>query len=882
MIYQFGATTHPTLSEAGGKALSLMRMAQAGLPVPLGFTLAVTFFEPWIAKLQTMPEWDSVQTALCNGDDLTAVTSALKAACTELPFTPEQEEQLTNALGALPDDTRFAVRSSSPEEDLAGASFAGGYTTTLGVTAATLLDAVRCSFASAFDERVFVYKQQHGFPVDQPRIAVIVQQQIDADCAGVGFSLNPLNNDYDEAVIDANWGLGESVVAGMVTPDHVVVDKVSKTIIEKRLGEKETSVYLADNGIAKRKSSQSHEFAITDKQALTITVVLSFLETLYQNPIDIEWAYAEGKLYLLQARPITAYIPLPPEMLTKPGERRIVYLDPSLTEGMTTNRPMMPLTLDWFFGLMRIVATPFIGPVEIRADGNPTTSLLFGAGGRIYINASQLLTIYSLKQNAQKQDVAQMDALFVQLLANLDEERYRAVTRIEALRWESLLRRLPIALWHICHLIGQTIISVLWPEHFLRRYKLVIDKTVRDLKQPHKSNLSLREFTIKLATDLAPIFETMVFPALMPYMYYLEHLEKLFGDGSEENNQLLDTMKMGFAGNEAVDIGIRLYHMAKMLPPADFAKLDHLVARLEKRELPADFLAAWDEFVDLYGLRGPGESELANSRYGDDPRLTLEQMSYMAESDFNPEAMQQLRITKRQNAYQQARQKLTGRKRRRLEHAYKILDLFGPTRDTPKYLWVLDNGAVRRRALQEGEMFVTQGRLDEPEDIFWLTLDEIDAANADPSFDLRQVRDAKKPFYQKLDHVIAFPHIIDSRGRIGHVEKPEVAPNLLSGLGISRGVATGRIKVLHTPREKPVEKGDVLVAYTTDPGWTPLFVNAEAIILEVGGLLQHGGVVAREYGKPCVAGIQGITTTLQDGQLVEVDGTTGVVRLLDE
>lgn len=130
--------------------------------------------------------------------------------------------------------------------------------------------------------------------------------------------------------------------------------------------------------------------------------------------------------------------------------------------------------------------------------------------------------------------------------------------------------------------------------------------------------------------------------------------------------------------------------------------------------------------------------------------------------------------------------------------------------------------------------------------------------------------------------MLAFPHLIDSRGRIGQVPLREKGdPNTFVGLGISHGVATGRIKVLHAPRDKPIEKGDVLVAYTTDPGWTPLFVNAEAIILEVGGMLQHGGVVAREYGKPCVAGIQGITTKLKDGQLVEVDGTTGVVRILE-
>jgi pyruvate,water dikinase len=402
------------------------------------------------------------------------------------------------------------------------------------------------------------------------------------------------------------------------------------------------------------------------------------------------------------------------------------------------------------------------------------------------------------------------------------------------------------------------------------------------LQHADHSDLSLRELIVKLDTDLAPIIGKTCFPALLPYLYYMWRLEKLFGDDLAEDQQHLESLLIGFAGNEAVDIGIQLYRMSKMLTPADFADLDELAQRVEKRKFSAEFLTAWDHFVAEYGLRGPGELELANSRYGDDPKLALEQMSYMVDSDFDPEAMQARHVIERQKAYEALLEKVNSRRRKKLERVYKILDLYGPTRDTPKYLWVLDNGAVRLRALQEGQMFVEQGRLAVPEDIFWFTLDEIEAAFADSDFDLRQVKKEKQPFYRQLDRVLAFPHIIDSRGRIGQIEKPANESNLMSGLGISRGIAVGRIKVLHTPREKPIEKGDVLVAYTTDPGWTPLFVNAEAVILEVGGMLQHGGVVAREYGKPCVAGIQGVTTSLKDGQLVEVDGTTGVVRILED
>ncbi|MCP4419518.1 MAG: hypothetical protein GY805_23135 [Chloroflexi bacterium] len=880
MIYSFTTTPIPTLAEVGGKGLSLIKMTHADLSVPTGFICSVAFFSSWLTALQATPEWTAVLTAIQNNQNLHASTTALKAICTDLTLTNEQEQLLNDALQSLPQDGFFAVRSSSPEEDLEGASFAGGYKTTLGVTHDKMLDALRASFASAFDERVFVYKQQQGFSVDNPQIAVIVQQQIASETAGVGFSLNPLNNDYDEAVIDANWGLGESVVAGMVSPDHFVVNKVSKAIVERKLGGKETAVTLTPSGgIQEQPAPNSNAFCLSDEQLMAITDMLIQIETLYRRPTDIEWAFADGTLYMLQARPITAYIPLTPEMMTAPGERRILYMDAGLTEGMTINRPIRPLTLDWMFGSLGMFLSVFLSGTTLKGDGDPKQSLLFGSGGRFYANMSQILAVVSTKRMAKEAQLS--DALLGELLANIDEDRYRALKKPASLRWWSLLRYVPRVLGPLSRLGWYTIPAFFRPEAIYQRYQRIIAQTVSDLQEGDYSHLSLREMAQKLDADLTPVIRDTSFPPLILYMVNVSRLEKLFG-GSAEDKALVESLSMGFAGNEAVEIGIQLYRLAKMLPPADFVDINLLARRLANRELPEDFLTTWDEFVAGFGMRGPGELELANGRYGDDPTLALEQMSYMVDSEFDPKVMQEKHVAERRAAYETLLGKINGRKRKKLQRVYKIIDLFAATRDTPKYLWVLDNGAFRHRALQEGQMLVENGRLDTPEEIFWLTLDEIDAANADPSYDLRPIIAQKQPFYRQLEQVLAFPHLIDSRGRIGQVEKPAGDPNVLAGMGISRGIAKGRIKVLHTPREKPIEKGDVLVAYTTDPGWTPLFVNAEAIILEVGGMLQHGGVVAREYGKPCVAGIQGITTTLQDGQLVEVDGTTGVVRIMEE
>jgi pyruvate,water dikinase len=781
----------------------------------------------------------------------------------------------------MPEDAMFAVRSSSPDEDLAGASFAGGYETFLGVTRETLLEAVQGAFASAFDERVFVYKQQQGFAVEQPRIAVVVQLQVASDIAGVGFTLNPINNDYDEAVIDANWGLGESVVSGMVTSDNFVVNKVSKTIIEKTLGSKEAAVWLMpDGGIEEQPGQKTDEFCLTDAQALEIGDLLSQIEELYQQPTDIEWAFAGGKLYMLQARPITTHVPLPPEMITAPGERRTLYLDYATKDGLTINAPITPLTLSWMFTWMDAFV-PMFGSMEISAgQGSPQESVLFVAGGRPYANLSQLFHVVTPEKLADAEET--LDMILAAILRNIDKEQYLAPEKNERLSTSRLLKKGPRSLWQARRFYVKTVEAVANAERFYHnQYEPKLEIFDRKMREPVDYSLPLDELISSYTEKLRTFVAEISYPLVMPSLYCSTQINKLVADEPDDVKALADKLNLGAEGNETIEMGIAMYRMAQMLPAADFADLDLLVTRLEQRQLPANFLDAWAQFVEHYGFRAPAEMELANARYGEDPRLALEQMSYMAGSAYNPEETLQKNIAEREQAYEQLLATLDDKKRKKLQKSYEIVSLTGNVRDAPKYYLVLIGQATRQRALYDGEQFVAQGRLDKAEDIFYLTLNEIKQGNADPAFDLRQVVADKLPFYAKLQHVTSFPSVIDSRGRIPQVKPPEGDPNTLVGFGISRGVGTGRVKVLHSPREKPIEKGDVLVAYTTDPGWTPLFVNAEAIILEVGSMLQHGGVVAREYGKPCVSSIQGITSTLQDGQLVEVDGTTGVVRILE-
>lgn len=249
-----------------------------------------------------------------------------------MAFTTIQKQSIDEALGSFAENTLFAVRSSSPEEDLEGSSFAGGYETILGVKQTYIESAIKKAFASCLDYRVAVYKKENGFNSKDPKIAVIIQEQIPSDVAGVGFSLNPVSNNYDEAVFNANFGLGETVVAGLATPDTYIVDKNTLYIKGQQLGKKELGIYLEENGGTKEKVLKpATEFALNKNQIVALTKLIKDVEAFYQKPIDIEWAFAKSELYLLQARPITAYVPLPQDMKTKPNEKKRLYLDVTIS-----------------------------------------------------------------------------------------------------------------------------------------------------------------------------------------------------------------------------------------------------------------------------------------------------------------------------------------------------------------------------------------------------------------------------------------------------------------------------------------------------------------------------------------------------------------------
>ena len=439
-IFSFASSELPQVDQAGGKALALMHMTGAGMPVPPGFVLAVKFFEPWLESLKQAPAWAAMRST--RAGQMKQAAKELQELCGNLQFSDAQKDELENALKSFRERHHghlYAVRSSSPEEDMEGASFAGGYETTLGVTVDAIEAAVQHSFTSSFDERVFLYKKEHGFRLDQPRIAVIVQQQVDAESAGVAFSLNPLNNCFDEAVINANHGLGESVVSGDTDPDVFVVDKLRREIIETRIGGKQVVVTLnSQGGTTKSTRGNQEEASITPAQVLELTGLLEQVEAYYQKPVDIEWAISGGRLYLLQARPITTYLPLPDEMVTAPGQPKRLYANSTLIEqGL-----LEPLS---------VLGTDFLGYVLKHVGGSIGTDAIgpggmtFTAGGGYYMNLS-----YALKMGMRNAGLAPGsfgDPRVMAILDTIDMKQYlggELPAKLKALRGKMFFEILPM------------------------------------------------------------------------------------------------------------------------------------------------------------------------------------------------------------------------------------------------------------------------------------------------------------------------------------------------------------------------------------------------------------------------------------------------------
>lgn len=850
-------------SLVGGKAASLGRLVAEDFSVPQADLLTARFFAPWIEAMTSAPEWHDLRAMLIDFDgsdagEIEQQCTALKARASRLAFDIEQRQALDDVAERVRHGV-LAVRSSAPEEDLAHASFAGLYESRLNVTSADSAAAVRDCFAACFDARLLVYKTSRGLD-PAPSFAAIVQRQVASDVSGVAFSLNPNNNDFDEVVVNATRGLGDKLVAGEVDPDQWVVDKVNGRTVESRVGA--------------RPGEPDATACLDDAQLGAVIHAVSAVESLFGFPVDVEWAFEGPRLYLLQARPITTFIPLPEDIQTAPGEQRLLYMDPSLGEGITMSGAITPLSVDLFAKLFEWLGGYVFGPSLL--DPDLKRGIVGAAGARLYGNVSHLMLFRDLRKVAPEKRF--VDTTLAELFATADLEPYRAKPPPNLAR-----RRMIPAVVKAMVRLGPFVVSlaraILRRDAFLAGYRDDLAAFEAELATTD-TDIPVVELARRLYIAVARVSLTATAPALLMFIYGgTEALMGLVDTSSARHRRLAMDIRGG--GDELVlEMGLAMYRLTRLLPASAFSDPAALAERIAAREAPEDFLAGWNDFLQRFGCRGPLEMDLANPKYGDDPQLLLGQLATVALGDADPVATHAARRHAREAAYAELSGELPARKSRKLARIHRTIEAFESVREMPKHHFAMANMVLRRRLLQSATQWVAKGRLDHAEQVFQMTLDDFDSAEADDTLDLRARVAERGAFYRDVKaRVRHFPHLIDSRGRI---LKPvrDYQPGELSGVAVSPGIVRGPANVLDSPLDKTLLPGDVLVAHTTDPGWTPLFINAAAVLLEVGGELQHGALVAREYGKPCVAGIVGLMERLDDGQIVEVDGDQGVVRII--
>jgi len=865
--YTFHTRTSPSLAEVGGKAKALVEMTQAGFPVPAGFVLSVQFFDSWLTEIQQSAEWKDF--VISSSQEVKHYCDAVKRRAQRFSFDAVQRQLLMEALRSFPQTSLLAVRSSSPEEDLAGTSFAGGYETTLGVTHSTLEDAILHSFISVFDERIVKYKIQHKMKTDTPRIAVIVQQQIASEVSGVAFSLNPQNNCYDEAVINANFGLGETIVAGQVTPDTFIVEKVKQELLGKTIATKSHARWLLEDGGTKEtKNEIPASQTLTDEQALQVAELTTKSEHYYGKPMDIEWAYEADTLYLLQARPITTYLSLPPEAVTKRGEQKYLYLDAMLVE-QGISQPMSVMGAAVYEDIMNVLMKREMGTNVIGVhDG-----LSFCADGKLYVQVSNMVKTFG--KTVLKKVYGSYDLPTKNILAYIDYAEYIPAKKPKKLRGV-IFKFIPIGF----KMAGAFLQGYLQPKRTLALYKERMRKDLEayrnfDIHQG-SFNDTYRAFMNLYIQHLDAIFPMLSGPLLAKY-----RLGKLFKN--DDVKDLLVALNLNLPGNPTAAMGRAMYVLASFADVRECPDGETFAKRIQDRSFSKEFVGAYDDYMQRFGCRCINEIDPATPRLYENPELFFEQITRIQISKDGEDDIFTLSEKKQKSAYDELliiTEKL-GKKRAFIKNA-QIIRNAGGYREVPKYYLVMWIDVLRKKTLLVGQQFVEQGRLDNAQQMFSLSIEEIKAAEDDVTLELRTRIGKNTAYAKKVRNWKDWPRVIDSRGKIFRAKREPQAEGEFIGDPIAPGIIRGRAKVLFDPYEKAIEKGEILVTHATDPGWTPIFINAAGVVLEVGGPLQHGAIIAREYGLPCVSGIDHATEIIKDGNIIEVDGSSGIVKLIEQ
>ena len=844
----------------GGKGAQLGELSRIeGVRVPAGFCVTTDAFRRIMAQAPSTDEWLDRLSRL-NPDDREAIrtlSAEIRRTIDGIAIPGDLAAAITRALAQLGEQAACAVRSSATAEDLPTASFAGQQDTYLNVAgpAAILQHVSRC-WASLFTERAVTYRLRNGIEHRTVHMAVVVQKMAFPDAAGILFTADPVTGNRKVATVDASFGLGEALVSGLVDPD---VFKVRDgEIVARAVATKQLAIHARSAGGTQEvaiDSKRQAQPALTDTQVARLVQLGRRIEAHFGRPQDIEWCLVDDDFQIVQSRPITTLFPIP----ETGDQENHVYV--SVGHGQMMTDPMKPLGLS----VWQLTA---LAPMH-------------EAGGRLFVDVTRRLASPAsragLLEVMGRGDPLIRDALetvldrgdFIPTLPDGGPGGPPAGGASAPIETDPAI---------VTELVerSQTSIAALRRDIWTKTGPALFDLLLEAF-QEHKRVLS------------DPLSMQAIMAGMEATWWLNDRLQEWLGE-----KNAADTLTLSAPGNVTSEMGLALLDVADVIRPhpevvafLQGVEDDGFLDELPKFAGGTEARHAIEAYLDRYGMRCVGEIDITRPRWRERP-TTLVPVILDNVRNFEPGAAKR--------RFEQGRQEARKKAQEVLEHLRALPDgeykanetkrmtdrvrTFIGYREYPKYGIISRYFVYKQALLEEAERLVQADVLAEKEDVFYLTFQEFHDVVRSNQVDDELIRQRKDAFWSY--HALTPPRVLTSDGEVidGAYRRDDVPAGALIGVPVSAGTIEGRARVILDMAQADLEPGDILVTAHTDPSWTPLFVAITGLVTEVGGLMTHGAVIAREYGLPAVVGVADATRLIPDGQRIRVHGSDGYVEIL--
>ncbi|WP_327576156.1 MULTISPECIES: rifamycin-inactivating phosphotransferase [unclassified Streptomyces] len=844
----------------GGKGAHLGGLSRIeGIRVPDGFCVTTDAFRRIIAEAPSIDDQLDELSRL-NPDDREAIrtlSAQIRRTIEGLAIPGDLAAAITHALARLGEQAAYAVRSSATAEDLPTASFAGQQDTYLNVVGPTaILQHVSRCWASLFTERAVTYRRRNGIDHRTVHMAVVVQQMVFPHASGILFTADPVTGNRKIATVDAGFGLGEALVSGLVNPD---VFKVRDgEVLDKAIAAKQRAVHALPAGGTQEvavESQRQEQPALTDAQAVRLVQLGRRIEAHFGRPQDIEWCLVDDGFQIVQSRPITTLFPIP----ESGDQENHVYV--SVGHGQMMTDPMKPLG----FSMWQLTA---MVPMH-------------EAGGRLFVDVTRRLASPAsragLLEAMGKGDPLIRHALetvldrdgFVPSLPDAGPGGRPAGSAPAPIETDPAV---------VVELIERSRVSI-----------AALERDIRTKTGPALFDFLLEAFEEHKRVLSDPLSIQAIMAGMEATWWLNDKLQEWLGE-----KNVADTLTLSAPDNITSEMGLALLDVADVIRPQPEVVAflqgvdgDDFLDELAKRAGGTEARDAIEAYLDRYGMRCVGEIDITRPRWRERPS-TLVPVILDNVRNFEPGAAERRFEQGRQKAQKKEQDVLTRLRTlpdgdRKADEVKKMIDrvrTFIGYREYPKYGIISRYFVYKQALLAEAERLVQADVLSEKEDVFYLTFQELHDAARSHQMDDQLIHRRKEAF--RSYHALTPPRVLTSDGEAltGAYRRDDVPAGALIGVPVSAGTIEGRARVILDMAEADLEAGDILVTAFTDPSWSPLFVGIAGLVTEVGGLMTHGAVIAREYGLPAVVGVEHATRLIRDGQRIRVHGTDGYVEIL--